>query len=247
MASADVRPLHLRRRPSRPQLKRGPLVGTPMIARLADPMSEYSIGVEDHYAWANLVSVTTSGPHEILLDKRRVELLDQQLTASPYHHETLQLPLSGAEKLVRDVKTSASRRAKAALSSLIGELAPAKCRGIAIRVPPLPDLPATVAEAHANTWVRNRADGMIYHQALTKAAAQLNLRVFYFEKDNVLELAAQARGKTTRDLERQLKALGSTVGPPWRKGHVVACAGAIVAHLSAVPLKPKKPRQKGRS
>ena len=217
------------------------------LGRPADPMSEYSIGIEDHYAWANLVSVTTSGPNEILLDKRRVELLDQQLTASPYHHDTLQMPLSGAEKLVRDVKTSANKRAKSALSSLIGELAPAKCRSIAIRVPPLPDLPATVAEVHANTWIMNRADGMIYHQALTQAAAQLNLRVFYFEKDNVLELAAQARGKTARDLERQLKAFGTTLGPPWRKGHVVACAGAIFAHVSAAPLRPKKPRQKGRA
>ena len=217
------------------------------LGRPADSMSEYSIGIEDHYAWANLVSVTTSGPNEILLDKRRVELLDQQLTASPYHHETLQMPLSGAEKLVRDVKTSANKRAKSALSSLIEELAPAKCRGIAIRVPPLPDLPATVAEVHANTWIMNRADGMIYHQALTQAAAQLNLRVFYFEKDNVLELAAQARGKTARDLERQLKAFGTTLGPPWRKGHVVACAGAIFAHVSAAALKPKGPRQKGRA
>ena len=93
----------------------------------------------------------------------------------------------------------------------------------------------------------NRADGMIYHQAFTKAAAQLNLRVFYFEKNNILELAAHARGKTARDLERQLKALGTTVGPPWRKGHVVACAGAIVAHLSAAPFKRKQPRQKGRA
>jgi hypothetical protein len=157
------------------------------------------------------------------------------------------MPLSVAEKLVRDVKTSANKSAKSALSSLIGELAPAKCRGIAIRVPPLPDLPATVAEVHANTWIMNRADGMIYHQAFTQAAAQLNLRVFYFEKDNVLELAAQARGKTARDLERQLKAFGITLGPPWRKGHVVACAGAIFAHVSAAPLRPRKPRQKGRA
>ncbi len=186
----------------RPQLKCDP-GGTPTIERRADPMSEYSIGIDDHYAWANLVSVTTSGPNDVLLDKRRVELLDQQLTASPYHHETLQMRLTGAEKLVRDVKTSANKRAKLALSSLIGELAPAKRRGIAIRVPPLPDLPATVAEVHANTWIMNRADGMIYHQALTQAAARLNLRVFYFEKDNVLELAAQARGKTARDLQRQ--------------------------------------------
>jgi len=72
---------------SAPQLERGPLGGTPTIERRADPMSEYSIGIEDHYAWANLVSVTTSGANEILLDKRRVELLDEQLAASPYHHE----------------------------------------------------------------------------------------------------------------------------------------------------------------
>jgi hypothetical protein len=208
-------------------------------------MSEYSIGIEDHYAWANLVSVIMSGPNEILLDKRRVKLLDQQLTAAPYHHDTLQMPLLEAEKLVRDVKISANKLAKSALSSLVGELAPAKCRGIAIRVPPLPDLPPTVAEVHANTWIMNRADGMIYHQALTQAAAQLNLRVFYFEKDNVVELAAQARGKTARVLERQLKAFGTTFGPPWRKGHVVACAGAILAQISAGPLGPRKPRQKG--
>ena len=210
-------------------------------------MSEYSIGIEDHYAWANLVTVTTSGPNDILLDKRRVELLDPQLTASPYHHETRNMPLSEAEKLVRAVKTSANKRAASALSSLIEELAPTKCRGVAIRVPPLPDLPATVAEAHANTWIMNRADGMIYHQALTQAAAQLNLRVFYFEKDNVLELAAQARGKTARDLERHLKAVGQALGPPWRKGHVVACAGAIFAHVSAAPSRPRRTRQKGRA
>jgi hypothetical protein len=87
----------------------------------------------------------------------------------------------------------------------------------------------------------NRADGIIYHQALTQAAAQHDLGVCYFEKGNVLELAAQARGKTARDLERQLKAAGQSLGPPWRKGHVIACAGAIVAQVSTAPLKPKKP------
>jgi hypothetical protein len=195
-------------------------------------MSEYSIGVEDHYAWANFVSVTTAGGDELLLDKRRVGLLDASLAASPYHHDTLHMPLSEAEKLVRDVQTSANNRATSALASLIGELAPAKCRGIAIRVPPLPALPATVAEAHANAWIRNRADGMIYHRALTRAAAELNLRISYFRKGNVLELAARARGKTSRDLERQLKGFATTHGRPWRKGQVVACAGAIVAHVS---------------
>jgi hypothetical protein len=207
-------------------------------------MSQYSIGIEDHYAWANLVSVTTSGPSDGLLDKRRVELLDQHLAISPYHHDTLHMPPSEAEQLVRDVRTSANNRAKSALSALIGELAPAQCRGVAIRVPPLPDLPATVTEAHASTWITNRADGMIYHHALTQAAAQLNLPVFYFDKDNVLELAAEARGTTARDLERRLKALGTAIEGPWRKGQILACAGAILAHRSAAPFKTTKPRPK---
>ena len=207
-------------------------------------MIEYSIGIEDHYAWANLVSVRTSGPNDSLVDKRRVELLDQSLTMSPYHHETLHMPPSDAEELVREVKTSANNRARSALSALIEDLAPAKCRSVAIRVPPLPDLPATITEVHASAWITNRADGMIYHQALTQAAAQLDLPVFYFEKDSVLELAAQARGTTARDLERRLKALGTAIEGPWRKGQVLACAGAILAHRSAARSKAKKPRPK---
>jgi len=198
-------------------------------------MNEYSIGIDDHYAWANLVTITVSGPNEVLLDRRRVELLDQTLPASPYHHDTLHMPVSDAEQLVRDVRASATDRATSALLSLIRELAPATCRSIAIRVPPLSHLPATVAEAHADSWMTNRADGMIYHDALTRAATQLNVRVCYFEKANVLAVASHARGTTAGALERRLRAFGITYGPPWRKGHVVACAGAILAHVAGAP------------
>ena len=71
-------------------------------------MSDYSIGIEDHYAWANLVCVAISGPGEVLLAKRRVELLDPTLPASPYHRDTLRMPIDEAEALVRDVRASAA-------------------------------------------------------------------------------------------------------------------------------------------
>lgn len=92
-------------------------------------MSEYCVGIEDHYAWANLVSVTNAGPDTIVLDSRRVALLDPPLAASPYHHDTRHMPLSDAEKLVHDVRASADSHAASALSSLITQLAPATCRG----------------------------------------------------------------------------------------------------------------------
>ena len=198
-------------------------------------MRYYTIGIEDHYAWANLVSVTTSGGDVVVLDSRRVELLEANLPVSPYHHDTLRLPSADAERLVHDVKTSANHRAESALASVVADLAPASCRGIAIRIPPLAELPATVAEVHANAWITNRADGMIYHQAITDAATRLGLTVFHFDKNDVLELAALACGKAVHDLETDLRDLRRTVGRPWRRGQIVACAGAIVAQAPHSP------------
>jgi hypothetical protein len=196
---------------------------------ITDLMRDFAIGIEDHYGRAHFVSIAISGAGLTLLDKRQVDLIDPHLPASPYHHETLQMQLSDAEQLLSDVKASANRCSRMAFESLIAELAPAKCRAIAIRIPPLPSLPATVAEVHANSWILNRADGMIYHQALTSAATQLNLSVFHFDKSRILELAAKVQGIASAELERYLKALGRALEPPWRKGQMIACAGAIAA------------------
>src|SRR5689334_21107471 len=96
-------------------------------------MSEFCIGIEDHYAWANFVSVALSGARETLLDKRRAELLDAGLPASPYHRETRTMAAAAAEALVRTVQSSANERALSALATLLADLSPATCRGIAIR------------------------------------------------------------------------------------------------------------------
>ena len=48
------------------------------------------IGVSDHGGWAVLVTVARDGT---LLDRRRVELVDDDLPAIPHHHEAQVLPL----------------------------------------------------------------------------------------------------------------------------------------------------------
>lgn len=198
-------------------------------------MSDYVVGIEDHYAWANLVSVAADGADARILDRRRVELLDTGLPASPYHGDTIGMPSLDAERVVREVRRSAAQRAMSALTTLIAALSPATCCGIAIRTPPLTRLPDSVAEAHADAWIRNRADGMIYHLALTDAARARGLEVFLFDKATVMRLAAAGRGTTAPALEQRLQKLGKAFGPPWRRGHVVACAGAILAQSSTVP------------
>ena len=51
------------------------------------------IGVSDHGGWAVLVTVARDGT---LLDRRRVELVDDNLPAIPHHHEAQMLPLDEA-------------------------------------------------------------------------------------------------------------------------------------------------------
>jgi hypothetical protein len=43
------------------------------------------VGVSDHGGWAVLVTVARDG---MLLDRRRVELVDDDLPGIPHHHES---------------------------------------------------------------------------------------------------------------------------------------------------------------
>lgn len=65
-----------------------------------------SVGVSDHCGWAILVTVARDGK---LLDRRRVELVDEDLPKLPHHHEAQALPLAQALDLVERVRVSAAR------------------------------------------------------------------------------------------------------------------------------------------
>src|SRR5271167_3833568 len=67
------------------------------------------IGISDHGGWAVLVTVADGGT---LLDRRRVELVDEDLPKIPHHSEAQRLPIDEAEALVERVRGSAERHAK---------------------------------------------------------------------------------------------------------------------------------------
>ncbi len=99
--------------------------------------------------------------------------------------------------------------------------------GVVLREPPLPHLPS-VAEAHQSYNVTNRADGMIYHDALCRAASALGLDVEWSPRCKETALAAQVLGVTQERLESWLTDLRETMGPPWQKDHRESTARAIV-------------------
>src|SRR5215831_10121447 len=97
------------------------------------------IGVSDHGGWAVLVTVARDGT---LLDRRRIELVDEGLPKLPHHSEGQRLPLDEAVELVKRVRASAERQAVLALDAVT--MAVPRFFGVALRR--CPQLPPSIAE-----------------------------------------------------------------------------------------------------
>jgi hypothetical protein len=102
------------------------------------------VGAADHCGWAILVTVARDGT---LIDRRRVDLVEDGLPKLPHHHDCQGLPVDEAVALVARVRRSADACARACLESLARSV-PATIAGISIRA--CPPLPATVAERVSN-------------------------------------------------------------------------------------------------
>lgn len=186
------------------------------------------VGVADHNGWAILVSAAASNGKPVVIDRRRVPLVDKGVPSQPYHHETLALPGAEAEQLLRTVKRSIAARAALAFERLSSDLSPLyRVSSIAIRHPPLPQLPATVAEVHRSYYTTCRADGMLYHLALCAEARRRHWKVQLHHRGEELAKAAEALQASPDEVERFVNGLRLELKPPWTAEHRNAFAAAI--------------------
>jgi hypothetical protein len=183
------------------------------------------IGVSDHGGWAVLVTVARDG---MLLDRRRVELVDDYLPALPHHHEGQGLPLDQAVALVERVRMSAERHAVLALDAVAMAVRP--ILGVALRN--YPELPPTIAERIKDYRARNVADWVMYRKALASAAEARGWSVHLYDAKKVL--AAAGKALRVENFDAYSLDLRRAVGPPWNKDHKLAMAAAIVAATALV-------------
>ena len=124
------------------------------------------IGVSDHGGWAVLVTVARDGT---LLDRRRIELVDEGLPKLPHHSEGQGLPLDKAVELVERVRASAEKHAVVALEAVT--LAVPRIAGVALRR--CPPLPPSIAERIKDYRAQNVADWVMYRKALASRRVRL--------------------------------------------------------------------------
>lgn len=179
------------------------------------------IGVSDHGGWAVFVTADGNGA---LLDRRRVELVDEGLPKIPHHSEGQGLPIDQAVELVERVRASAERHAKLVLDAIAAEVA-ASILGIALRQ--CPELPPTIPERITNYRAHNVADWVMYRKELAAAAEARGWPVHWYDPRQVQDRASKAMG--VENLDSHFAQLRRSIGPPWGQDHKMAMAAAIAA------------------
>lgn len=178
------------------------------------------VGVSDHYGWAALITATRQG---VLIDRRRIDLVEQGLTKHPYHHEAQALPIAEAVALVERVRVSAERRAKASLEELASEV-PVPIVGVALRR--LQALPSSVEECIRSYRAQCVADSVMYRRALAGAAEERGWAVHWYAPKQVFAAAEAVLGAS---LDAHFDRVKRSIGAPWGQDQKLAMAAAIAA------------------
>ncbi|HEY2707944.1 MAG TPA: hypothetical protein VGI95_07815 [Caulobacteraceae bacterium] len=186
------------------------------------------VGVANHTGWAHFVTVAFADEEVVVIDRRRVQLLDESLPNQPYAPQAGDLLRPDAQALVAEVRRSAGAYARTALATLAAELEPAHVlAAVAMRGSTFGVLPADVSEVLDYRPFKYAADGMLYLEVLHEAAEALGFVVARHAKGHEFELAGARLGMDANDVEAWLKEFGVRLGPPWTQEHLRAAAAAI--------------------
>ena len=178
------------------------------------------LGIAHHLGWA--VAVTASADH-VVVDRRRIELVEPGMATAPIHHEGKPLDDEAATQLVAEVRASAVRVASAELDELAAAL-PQPIVSMSLRAWP-PDFPEDIAIQRRVPY-EARADSVMYRQVLAELAHERGWDVHLYDAKDVERQAVGILGERADEVLRRPRA---TLGPPWTKDHRMALAATIVA------------------
>jgi hypothetical protein len=178
------------------------------------------VGIAHHLGWA--VAVTASDGH-VVVDRRRIELIEPGMATAPIEHEARHLDEDAAARMVAQVRESALRATSASLDQLAASL-PGPVVSMSLRAWPL-DFPDDIAVQRRPPY-DSRADSVMYCQVLSDCAHARGWKVHLFEARGVEAQAARILGVRASDV---LHGSRATLGPPWTKDHRIALAATVVA------------------
>ena len=188
------------------------------------------VSVADHTGWAHLICVSAADGVPSVIERRRVALIERGLPTQPYDPGSTAMREDEAHALIARVRRSIATHTEGVLHRVVTELA-STCTvvALAIRKPPFPRLPKSVAAVRASYPLLCAADGMLYQLAICRAAGRLGLDVQLYRRGDETSRAAEILGVTPGEIEEFVTRTGRPAGPPWTQEHRRAYAAGIAA------------------
>lgn len=184
------------------------------------------VGASLHNGWGIFVTVCVSDGVPIVVDRRRLELIERGVPKQPYHHEALELDLAEAANLIERVRASAVATAREAMAALRGEFEKTQ-EILGIALPERTAIPNELSDILIRGKALYIADRELYVTSVGEAARSLSLDVWTYPRKREFSYAAEATGIDGELLRTYVGSWGKVVGAPWRKDHQTAAATAI--------------------
>ena len=191
-----------------------------------------AFGMKAHSGWAALVVLATHGGGLQVVDRCRMELVEKDEASwakQPYHaaerlgaaeaRDLVKRGLESARRIaVREMRTAATRAREAGHEV-------AACAVLV--VDPMPDW--TDDEILAVHLRMHKAEGVLFRDALARAASVCGLRLLAIPEKQLDEHAERALATSVTSLRTTIASLGKSVGPPWGRDQKDASLAALIA------------------
>jgi hypothetical protein len=184
---------------------------------MASPVAEAAIGLRHHTGWAVCVAIAFDEGDLLVVDRRRIEMVDSDRDA--YHAAAERSPSAEAGKAtIARVEGAARNAAGTELTAVVAELSAKGHTVVAAGVPLGRALPPVVSILRSHPLLHS-AEGELYREALVEAAGRCHLRVTEAPVKGLLAHASMVLQFDEPSLAATLTALGKAIGPPWQKDH----------------------------
>jgi len=188
-----------------------------------------AFGLRAHSGWAALVVVGKPAGTYTVIDRRRIELVENESQKQPYHAAE-KLERAAARELVKRGIEVALRTAREQVRAAVQRERDRKNEVSACAVlvgNPMPDW--SVEQILAVHFRMHKAEGALFRDVLVDAANTCELKVVAIPEKQLTDHAVMKLATSEAELMKQLGTLGKSVGPPWGKDQKEAALAAMVA------------------
>ena len=186
-----------------------------------------AFGMRAHSGWAALVVVGKRGGNFLVVDRRRVELVEDEWAKQPYHAAE-DLKSDAARDVVKCGVEAAHRIAVREMRAAVKRERENEVTACAVLIAnPMPDW--STQEILAVHFRMHKAEGVLFRDALVRATEACGLRLVAIPEKLLTKHAERALRTPASDLVKRITALGKPVGPPWGKDQKDAALAALLA------------------